>query len=700
MSVPEHVAVIKKLPQQAVYDDLPLNRNEKEIRLLEIVSTFPQVHCRLVTASLKDDPMFCALSYVWGTTSDPQTVTVNGVPFEVTKSLADALRHVQGHWDEICRSRGEIKTPRDRTKMLIWADAICINQEDKEEKAHQVPLMGDIYSSASITFCQLDSISSNSRLPQVLDCISHLIEGLTHIHADTDLESLNEALTVLENLQLPDVGREATADPTEQEPTRVFYEPVYDLLTDFVDLKYWKRAWIFQELVLSKEVVMFYANRSLTFEKLSKLTPWIAKLSEASKSRSVTLKVDFLLRWFSSLRAIYEVDRARNLIIAGTSSGLLGEVMNEVRQLMGTSGASLQATEPKDHVYAFLGIARLDLEVSYVDTTSVKDVYIDYCTKTAELLLDTTKTPLDFMRWAGYANGCPGPHGLPTWAPNFPRCAENGTWAIPPLSTFGVGGGADWAYFPWTEYVRHSGGVTIDGEVLKTTSLVIDSVVETSGFSAIDKSEFASSIFRMLRKVFDADDPLLGLHPFLKLVSAFCQARVRWDAPEVQRVARLLQGLIINTKASYTDTEVFGVAFAKSICCDPVEIDERALGASDEKGKAMHDMFALCFEAIKLGPFEDRRSLLEAWDDSRIISSDENMQVALTASNEFALLPQQAAAGDQIVLLQGFNDLCLVRKVEDHFVFVGPVGFAHELVTLKCKTAEVTGQSWEPIKLR
>lgn len=645
--------------------------------------------------------MFCALSYVWGTTKDSQTVTVNGVSLEVTKSLVDALRHVQGHWDEICRSRGQINPPQEKGKMLIWVDAICINQRDLTEKRHQVPLMGEIYSSASITFCSLDSISPESRLPQVLDCISHLVESLAQIYADTELENLNGALAMLEDLQVPGVGQEATIDPTKQEPAHTFHVPVSQLLTDFVNLKYWKRAWIFQELVLSEEVVLFYANHSITFEKLSRLTPWFTKLSKASESRSITLKVDLLLRWFASLRTIYNVDLARNLTVARNGSGRLGEVVNELLQFLGIWGASFKATEPKDHIYAFLGISRLNLEVSYAKTITVKDVYIDFCAKIADVSLEISKQPLDFMRFAGYANGCPGHHDLPTWVPNFPFCAENGGWALAPLSSAGFQVESALIDSPWTEYIRGSGGVTIDGQVLETTSLVIDTVVETSGISAINKPEFASSIFRMLRKVFDADErPFLGLHPFLKLVSAFCQMRVLWNAPEVQRVVRLLQGLIVTTRDSYSGTEVLGVAFAKSICCDPDEMNKQAPSASPEERMVMQKILDLCLEAIKHEPFEDPRSFLRIRDDLRIASSDNNVQVALTASNKFALLPQQAAAGDQIVLLQGFNGLCLVRRVEDHVLYVGPVGFAHEIVSAKCESARMTGKSWEPTEIR
>jgi hypothetical protein len=33
-------------------------------------------------------------------------------------------------------------------KRLIWADAVCINQADDEEKSWQVRMMGDVYRNA------------------------------------------------------------------------------------------------------------------------------------------------------------------------------------------------------------------------------------------------------------------------------------------------------------------------------------------------------------------------------------------------------------------------------------------------------------------------------------------------------------------------------------------------------------------------
>jgi hypothetical protein len=48
--------------------------------------------------------------------------------------------------------------------MLIWIDAICINQENLEEKAWQVRFMGEVFSNAESTRVWLGPESQDSSL--------------------------------------------------------------------------------------------------------------------------------------------------------------------------------------------------------------------------------------------------------------------------------------------------------------------------------------------------------------------------------------------------------------------------------------------------------------------------------------------------------------------------------------------------------
>lgn len=109
----------------------------REIRLLELL---PAHHhpskfrpaCRIQHVSLDDKPSFMALSYVWGSGNDPATILVDKQPFRVTRNLFEAITGITG-----------------KESVVIWIDAICINQQDNEEKNIQVKMMRSIYKQAT-----------------------------------------------------------------------------------------------------------------------------------------------------------------------------------------------------------------------------------------------------------------------------------------------------------------------------------------------------------------------------------------------------------------------------------------------------------------------------------------------------------------------------------------------------------------------
>ncbi|KUJ09026.1 uncharacterized protein LY89DRAFT_598914, partial [Mollisia scopiformis] len=92
---------------------------------------------------------YTAISYTWGDASLLKMIWINGVPLEITTNLFEALLHV-----------------RDTKRQLrIWADAICINQHDDEEKSFQVGMMGRIYATAhhTVIYVGLEPTSALSR---------------------------------------------------------------------------------------------------------------------------------------------------------------------------------------------------------------------------------------------------------------------------------------------------------------------------------------------------------------------------------------------------------------------------------------------------------------------------------------------------------------------------------------------------------
>jgi hypothetical protein len=79
---------------------------------------------------------FDAISYVWGTAAASVTITCNGRSLMITPTALEMLQYLH---------RYQMNTMNRK----IWIDAICINQEDQEEKSTQIPLMRDIYSRAA-----------------------------------------------------------------------------------------------------------------------------------------------------------------------------------------------------------------------------------------------------------------------------------------------------------------------------------------------------------------------------------------------------------------------------------------------------------------------------------------------------------------------------------------------------------------------
>ena len=111
----------------------PLAQDQKEIRLLKLragVRSAP-VECVLSTVSLLDipKPVYETISYCWGDESVRDTISVNGRELDVPSSAKNALLRMRDALQE----------------RILWIDAICIDQQNFDERAQQVSIMGDVY---------------------------------------------------------------------------------------------------------------------------------------------------------------------------------------------------------------------------------------------------------------------------------------------------------------------------------------------------------------------------------------------------------------------------------------------------------------------------------------------------------------------------------------------------------------------------
>lgn len=141
----------------------PLDNARKEFRLISFAHKPDDkrpIEIELLYRSLLDLGEYYPLSYVWGDAADRELIIINGASKEVPRSVVSLLREA---WRVF---------PDDSTKNLWWADAICINQEDKVEKSHQVQLMESIYENGSSAFGFLGPSEDAHLVKELLETIS------------------------------------------------------------------------------------------------------------------------------------------------------------------------------------------------------------------------------------------------------------------------------------------------------------------------------------------------------------------------------------------------------------------------------------------------------------------------------------------------------------------------------------------------
>ncbi|KAK5634682.1 hypothetical protein RRF57_010395 [Xylaria bambusicola] len=106
----------------------PLILGSSGIRLISLLpGSFEQdIHCEIAVYDLSSRPDYKAAPYTWadeaGNVDPCRTLLVSGQSLRITRNCENALRR--------------IRNPRD--VRVIWIDAVCINQDDVDERGHQV----------------------------------------------------------------------------------------------------------------------------------------------------------------------------------------------------------------------------------------------------------------------------------------------------------------------------------------------------------------------------------------------------------------------------------------------------------------------------------------------------------------------------------------------------------------------------------
>lgn len=319
---------------------------------------------------LKTPEPYVAISYAWGDPGDTETIEVDGHRVQVSVSLHGALQALR----------------KNNCSVLVWVDALSIDQQNKEERAQQVKLMKNIYSKATSVAIWLGPDEDEST--QAVNFITELVRRP------------QEASLQNENASILPLG---TTPQHLINVAALFERP------------YWRRLWVVQEVFNAKEIKVHCGHSETSWEVYR----------EASSLFSQHRKeiADVMDRGGGRSSHFFSPDQLSHdqaLIYQGPASLLdSGSFVNKGPEALLEALCTCRrkiSSDPRDKLYGLLGI--LDQEISNEFTpdynSTVKEVYSDL----VDYLLTTTKR-LDVICESIHFPPATNSANLPSFVPDW-----------------------------------------------------------------------------------------------------------------------------------------------------------------------------------------------------------------------------------------------------------------------------------------
>jgi hypothetical protein len=150
-----------------------------------------------------------------------------------------------------------------------WYNTLCINQADPRERGHQVKLMKHIYTAAEIVFCWLGD--------EHLDTLELAMETVVTIASATKNLSFDCFATFQWIRFYPSLLKESMDGQAKREPLR---NTKWAAISSLLSLAYWRRVWIFQEIILGKTRMLACPSLSIPYNLLARISDSSQKVQD------------------------------------------------------------------------------------------------------------------------------------------------------------------------------------------------------------------------------------------------------------------------------------------------------------------------------------------------------------------------------------------------------------------------------------
>ncbi|KUJ08181.1 HET-domain-containing protein [Mollisia scopiformis] len=344
----------KQRMQSRKYHYAPLDGNRTSIRLLRLLPTADDsepLRCSLFHTTLETAPPYIALSYVWGEKTGSQFISVDSDHILITPNLKHALERL-----------------RPEKELILWIDAICIDQENIPERNFQTANMRAIYQHAAGVAVWLGLEYKNSK-------------GAIQLARDLNSCSSRDQIAAI------------VLDPER--------EPDFVALVTLFRRSYWWRIWVIQEVSSARTTTVYCGDEEIPWQQFDRVCDTLQESAEELSS--------LFYKHPSWVRSLTH-GGPRGLQLSRFSPHLADPPLFEL--LLSHKGKL--ATDPKDKVYALVGVSSSRNNFGEIDySQSERDIF----THTARHIISMSQK-LDVIVVKQHDDN---QYDLPSWVPDWTR---------------------------------------------------------------------------------------------------------------------------------------------------------------------------------------------------------------------------------------------------------------------------------------
>ncbi|KAH8775784.1 heterokaryon incompatibility protein-domain-containing protein [Hyaloscypha sp. PMI_1271] len=298
------------------YGYLPLPTTSS-FRVLELLPGDPadDIHIRLHQAGWDKPPSYEAISYAWGDTNIKVQITCGDSTLEITPNLRDGLHQM--------RLRNRLR--------YLWANSICINQEDVSERGHQVSNMLEIYQTVTLVLVWL-GLDKDGQAEEAFKVIKDIAEAacIQSSISFSDLRNIDD-LWILITPEMVDLvsGKEH------------LFSSVYWFYTR----PWFFRLWVYQEVNSGTEALVTCGNNCLSWEAVAFTATIFSTFPKELFSSSIHWSI---VRQLSLRHAFNFPTTLRFRYSTGSQQVSIINFLNGCRRF--------SCSDPRDKIFALLGM--------------------------------------------------------------------------------------------------------------------------------------------------------------------------------------------------------------------------------------------------------------------------------------------------------------------------------------------------------